>query len=269
MISCYFSRKIYRKHSEETKRKIALGNSKPFTLERRKAVSVGRTFVPTQEMLDQLKSHWGLRYLNPTVIMELCGLKNRKAIYERLKKIHCNVEQMRFMPIDWYPYHYELLLELGKQGIFYQEIAKILGFGKKQVYYVALKLGVKLNTRNPEAYKCIISKPEKLVIDWLNLNNFEIDSQFPLGNFVFDARIINSNVLVEVHGDYWHCNPRVYTNGPINEMQKGHMRRDFAKKAYAAKMGYYLITVWELDLKQKTDQTLNWLLGKVKKYAIN
>ena len=63
-----------------------------------------------------------------------------------------------------------------------------------------------------------------------------VDTQFPLGNFFFDARIQNTNVLIEVNGDYWHCNPKVYVNGPINEMQKAHIRRDFAKKAYASKM---------------------------------
>jgi G:T-mismatch repair DNA endonuclease (very short patch repair protein) len=264
---CFFSRKNYRNHSEETKRKIAIGNSKPFTNERKRAISDARTFKPAEELINNLQSYWKLRYLNPCVIAELCGLKNHKAIYVKLVKEHCKIEQLKFMPKNWYPCHYEKLLELGSQNVYYKDIAKVLGFGSKQVYAIALKLNLRLNRRDPNAWQCVTSKPEKLVCEWLNNSGYQLDMQFPLGNFFFDARIQNTNVLIEVNGDYWHCNPKVYVNGPINEMQKAHIRRDFAKKAYASKMGYYLITLWELDLKQKPVEMNQWLLKKVREHA--
>lgn len=69
---------------------------------------------------------------------------------------------------------------------------------------------------------------------------------------------------LEVNGDYWHCNPKVYKKGAINEMQKSHIRRDFAKKGFAAKQGYYLVTIWEKDIKEKSEKIKEWLLSKIK-----
>lgn len=263
---CYFSRpKGYSKHSNETRAKIAKGNSKPFSEGRKKAISLARTFVPDQKLIDQLDVYWSKRYLSHSVIKELCGLSKSPSIYKRLLKKHCHHKMMSFMPSDWYPEDYEKLIELSKQNIYCVEIARLLGVGVKQVMNIAKKLGFKPNTRNPNAYCSAISAPEKLVIQWLKDSGHNVTTQFQLGNFLFDAHVNNTNILVEHHGDYWHCNPRVYINGAINEMQKAHQRRDFAKKAYAKKMGYYLITVWEIDVKQRPEETREWILGKIKK----
>lgn len=263
---CYFARIGYRKHSEETKRKIAVGNSKPFTTERKKAISAARTFVPSDELLQKLQSYWALGYLNPRVIKKLCGLEKHGSLYARLQKEHCVVKQLRFISPQWYPEHFEKLIELGRQNVYFRDIAKLLGFGEKQVYGTALKIGLKLNRRNPQAYSSVISKPEQLVMSWLRDVGHTIVPQFVNGNFVFDGHIEQTNILIEVHGDYWHCNPKVYKSGAINEMQKLHQRRDFAKKAYATRMGYYLITIWELDIKTRADETKAWLLKKVEEH---
>jgi len=42
------------------------------------------------------------------------------------------------------------------------------------------------------------------------------------------------------------------------------MRRDFAKKSYAARQGYYLVTVWEKNVKDDPEKTKEWLLIKIK-----
>jgi very-short-patch-repair endonuclease len=263
--TCYFNRpKGLRKHSIETKQKIAKSNSNPFSWERKKAISVARTYVPTQELLQKLKSYWRLRYINPCIIAELCGLKNKGSVYRRLVREHCDIEQFSFMPKNWYPEHYQKLIELGKQNVYVRDIANCIGFGIKQCLGIATKLGLKLNTRNPNAWTCVTSKPEKMILDELINHGYTVTTQFQLGKFLFDAHVIETNILIEVNGDYWHCNPKVYKNGAINEMQKSHQRRDFAKKAFAAKMGYYLITIWELDINQRKIEIVEWLLKKVK-----
>lgn len=266
--ACYFSRPVgYSKHSNETRNKIAIGNSKPFTEKRKKSISIARTFVPDQKLLVQLNYYWEKQYLAPAVIRNLCGLSKRPTIYKNLVRDFCKDRQMTFMPSDWYPEDYEKLIELSRQNVYCCEIANILGVGVKQVISISKKLGFVPNTRNPNAYSSVISKPEKTVIEWVKKAGFDVTTQFQLGNFLFDAHVNNTNVLIEHHGDYWHCNPRVYTRGAINDMQKSHQRRDFTKSALAKKMGYYLITVWELDVNQKPDDVRLWILGKIKKHG--
>lgn len=263
---CYFARVGYRNHSDETKRKIAIGNSKPFTIERRNAISIARTFVPSKELLEKLQHYWRLGYLNPLVIMKLCGLEHHKSLYRRLCNEYCMVPQIKFSSQEWLPEHFEKLIELGNQNVYYRDIADVLGFGEKQVYETARRIGLKLNRRNPYAYTCTSSKPELIVIEWLREAGHAVTQQFASGKFIFDGHIEYTNILIEVHGDYWHCNPKVYKNGAINEMQKASQRRDFAKKAHAAKLGYNLITVWELDIKERSEEIKNWTLKKVEKY---
>jgi very-short-patch-repair endonuclease len=198
------------------------------------------------------------------VIKEITGLAKQSRIYKNLFNKFCKHEQKKFMPSDWYPEHYQKLIELADQKIWFKQIAKMLGFGQKQVYYVMKKLGLHVNTRNPNAWSCVTSKVEFQVLSWIKEENYQIETQFHLGNFLFDGHIKNSNILIEVNGDYWHCNPKVYKSGPINQMQKSHIKRDFAKKAFAAKQGYYLVTLWEKDIKENLQKTKEWLLNKIK-----
>lgn len=101
------------------------------------------------------------------------------------------------------------------------------------------------------------------MISWIKDHLYEVETQFQMGNFLYDAHVKNSNILIEVNGDYWYCNPKVYTSGPINEMQKSHLRRDFAKKNHAKQQGYYLITVWEKDIKETPEKIKDWILNKI------
>jgi very-short-patch-repair endonuclease len=263
---CHYRRKNYRRHTEETRQKIAAGNSKPFSEERKKAISQARLFKPTQELLEKLRHYWSLKYLNPLVIQDLCDLKNRKALYHRLFIEHCNVEQYKFMPSDWYPEDYQKLIELASQGVWYVTIAKMFSSSLNQITGISKKLGLPIQTHNPDAYTSTTSKLEKKVLSWIVESGYEINAQFHIGNFYFDAHIKNTNILIEVNGDYWHCNPKVYTNGPINDLQKRMMRRDFAKKGCAKINGYRLITIWENVVRKDNELAKDWLLKKVKEY---
>jgi hypothetical protein len=106
------------------------------------------------------------------------------------------------MPTNWYPEHYSKLIELSAQGIWFKEIARVLGFEKQQVFHVMEKLGLKINTRDPNAWQCIVSSVEKTVISWIKDHLYEVETQFQMGNFLYDAHVKNSNILIEVNGDY-------------------------------------------------------------------
>ena len=260
-VNCYFKRNKYRQHTEETKQKIAIGNSKPMTVNRKLAISDAKTYKPSQELLEKLDYLWSFGYINKKIIRELAGVG--PCVYKRLFKEYCKIEQYKFMPSNWYPEHYQKLIELSAQNIWYKQISKLLGFCAKQIFLISKKLNLNVNTHNPNAYESFSSKPEALVISWIKNEKYNVSTQFPLGNFLFDGHIHNTNILIEVHGDYWHCNPKVYKNGPINEMQKANIRRDFAKKAHAKNQGYYLVTIWEKDINDDLERIKNWIINKI------
>ena len=61
--------------------------------------------------------------------------------------------------------------------------------------------------------------------------------------------LIDENILLEVHGDYWHGNPKIYKSpNDLNERQVFKKKRDKEKKVFAEKLGYKVIYIWEMDV---------------------
>jgi G:T-mismatch repair DNA endonuclease (very short patch repair protein) len=95
-----------------------------------------------------------------------------------------------------------------------------------------------------------MTKPERVMKSVLselsvqNHYNFILDKRYQ-----YDFRIINTNIIIEVQGDYWHCNPKIYPNGPVSERQKFKIQRDIEKRKYAEECGYAVVYVWEDELK--------------------
>jgi G:T-mismatch repair DNA endonuclease (very short patch repair protein) len=71
--------------------------------------------------------------------------------------------------------------------------------------------------------------------------------QFPLGHYVYDF-LLPDRLLVEVHGTYWHADPRSYQGKMLSPDQRRNRLHDLDKKLFAASRGYRLKVVWEADL---------------------
>jgi very-short-patch-repair endonuclease len=69
-----------------------------------------------------------------------------------------------------------------------------------------------------------------------------------VGPYLVDAFISETSTIIECQGDYYHCNPAVFTSGPINDMQRRAFERDAKRRAYFASHGYRLIELWEHDI---------------------
>jgi very-short-patch-repair endonuclease len=93
-----------------------------------------------------------------------------------------------------------------------------------------------------------VSFAEKKVEAFLN----EIDVGFvahqKLGRYIPDFQIKNTKTIIEVQGDYYHCNPKLYPDGPKNEHQIKYIINDYYKKCFYVGNGYVLIELWEHDI---------------------
>lgn len=95
-----------------------------------------------------------------------------------------------------------------------------------------------------------MTKPEQIVAKILDNNDIGWSDQWFLtmdGNtYSYDFRIDNTNLLIEVDGDYWHGGPGVdkHWSGV-----KETMKTDEIKDSVANKLGYTVIRIWESEIK--------------------
>lgn len=231
-------------HSLETRRKIAAGNTgQIFTKERCKAISDARILAPSPEQLAKLRELWSLRHLNPKMIKKLSGIKT-DAVLRRYTAEYCDIPQTQFMPSDMPPDELQQLLKLAGDHIHYHTIADILGRGRKSIHGCLTRMGVQVTTKDG-----FDSALEKDIFDTLRLEGFKLRTQYKFGSYFYDFHVEGTNLLIEVNGDYWHCNPVKYINGPINELQRFAITRDDLKRKLAIQNGYQLHVVWENDWK--------------------
>ena len=88
---------------------------------------------------------------------------------------------------------------------------------------------------------------------------FDYEYQYPIGNAVFDYFI--NGIAIEVQGNYWHCNPKFFVNGPVDDRQRNKVARDNYKKDLLAGLEVKLIEVWEDDIYNNKDYVKSILHG--------
>jgi G:T-mismatch repair DNA endonuclease (very short patch repair protein) len=113
----------------------------------------------------------------------------------------------------------------------------------------------KNNPHTPETIEKIFSKKpmnklEKYVSDILEENNIPYQYQFFLKTKdgvckSYDFRIKNTNILIEIDGDYWHGGPSLDKHFfKLDEVKNNDIQKD----QMAEEQGYKLIRIWESNI---------------------
>jgi len=83
----------------------------------------------------------------------------------------------------------------------------------------------------------------------------------------FDFRI--GKILLEVNGDFYHANPDKYKHNDMLPFPFGNKilaqelwNRDLKKKNMAEKMGYFVVYVWENEIRRCNDEELEKLVAE-------
>jgi very-short-patch-repair endonuclease len=103
------------------------------------------------------------------------------------------------------------------------------------------------------------SKLEVEFEDMLKELDIEYERQFRISNKLFDFKIKDKNILIEIDGDFWHSNPEMWPNGPVYKVQIDNARRDIEKNQLAINENYQLIRFWECEVKYKKEDVKNKL----------
>lgn len=129
---------------------------------------------------------------------------------------------------------------------------------KNRAKTIALKKKLGTYQKN---YKPTVSNLQKRVSKLLSKAGIKHEVQVKVGKYFFDIKI--GNILLEINGDYWHCNPQQYTATQIVKFP-GHKKkrvidiwkRDLKKKLEAVKRGYKVIYIWENEINTLTQSVL-------------
>jgi very-short-patch-repair endonuclease/Mor family transcriptional regulator len=136
-----------------------------------------------------------------------------------------------------------------------KEILKRNDFTSRSKSEAAL---VRIQT-HPGPYKD--TKPELAMQDILTFLGIPYEKQFRLGNHLVDFHFLNTNILVEVEGDYHHGNPKFYKK--FSEYQLKNKKRDAEVNKIAKENGYILLRFWENDILNNVEFVKNSLLNQI------
>jgi very-short-patch-repair endonuclease len=76
----------------------------------------------------------------------------------------------------------------------------------------------------------------------------------------YDFYIPQNNIIIEVDGDFWHCNPNSKYSEAKYESQKKNLIRDKEKEQWTKDNGYKLLRFWETDINNNIKQVKQTLL---------
>ena len=103
----------------------------------------------------------------------------------------------------------------------------------------------KLENRVYEAIKFMNPKRQH----WIDRNSYDFK--------------ISENIILEINGDYWHCNPELYNESgvviyPVSGVTsvKSVWEKDKLKKEKAEKHGYKIFYLWEKDINKMSDKNI-------------
>lgn len=82
-------------------------------------------------------------------------------------------------------------------------------------------------------------------------------------NKIYDFYLPDHNILIEVDGDFWHCNPREYDSS-VCKTQEINIANDAFKNQWATDNGYTLLRFWEHDIKNNIKHIKQTLLENIK-----
>lgn len=124
-----------------------------------------------------------------------------------------------------------------------------------------------LEKNRKEILKGNPSKLESMVAAEFDRIGLKYESQYELEGFHYDFYLPEYNVLLEVHGDYWHGNPRVYDTESLNPMQRKNIGLDKMKYSICNKLGISLYILWECDVRKNVSESIISVCGDFIKFS--
>jgi hypothetical protein len=117
------------------------------------------------------------------------------------------------------------------------------------------KIGKKLKERiklNPIKYN-VVSKTELRILNLIKNYYPDVIGSYHVDRYICDIFIPSLNLIIELFGDYWHCNPNRYSEEYYHTIKKKTSKeiweQDEIRVDIIKNYGYNLEVIWEYDSK--------------------
>lgn len=108
------------------------------------------------------------------------------------------------------------------------------------------------------------SLPQQIIDNLLNDLNINFEREKNVKYYSVDNYLNDYNLMIEIQGDYWHCNP-IKFNKKINKTQYDRISKDKAKHTYIKNhYGIELLYLWEDDIINNIDLCKKLILEYIK-----
>ena len=97
-------------------------------------------------------------------------------------------------------------------------------------------------------FKHTKTKPHIKMCEILKKIGVDFEEEKIVDCWVFDLYIKNFDIFIEVDGDYFHSNPKIYPHGPKTKTQKLNFYRDSKKNQFCIDKNMKLLRFWESDI---------------------
>lgn len=98
---------------------------------------------------------------------------------------------------------------------------------------------------------------------FLNLLKIKFQNSYYINtkenHFIYDFYLPEYRTLIEVDGDFWHCNPNTKYKLPECKTQIFNLDNDILKNKWALDNGFKLLRFWETDINNNPQQIIETL----------
>jgi len=81
------------------------------------------------------------------------------------------------------------------------------------------------------------------------------------------ADLLKDNIIIEVNGDYWHCNPVIWKENDIHPFKKVSAKNiwehDRKRKEHLQSLGYTVYEIWERDIVSGKDVFIHSFIKEI------
>lgn len=124
-----------------------------------------------------------------------------------------------------------------------------------------------------------ISTGQQSLCDELNVmfpdKAFMPEQFFKSGSYQFHLDIVSEplKLVIEYNGDYWHCNPKIYSGSYFHPKKKKTAEEiwkyDNNRLKILQNNGYETMVVWEHDFRKNTSETIQMLNNEINKRCVS
>lgn len=120
-----------------------------------------------------------------------------------------------------------------------------------------------LNRIKRGAFNHTETKPHLAMKQILNSLKIDFEEEKIFDCWSFDFYLKKHDLLIEVDGDYFHVNPKIYPNGPKTKTQKINFYRDKKKDKFCIDNNLKLIRFWESDILNNEELVIKEIVCKL------